>query len=95
MRTSARMIITLARGPEPRIIGKGPIKITVPTLPTFLPLIMAPNMGARDIRRIPTKIITNAKKNNQAVGTRVVVRMIGEGCFMQPTHHHRFVSKQS
>jgi len=66
------MTITLARGPEPRTIGIGPIKITVPTLPTLLPL----NMGARDIRRTPRKINTNAKKNNPAVGIRVVACVI-------------------
>jgi len=69
------MIITLARGPEPRITGIGPIKITVPILPTPFPL----NIGPRDIRRIPTKIIINAKKNNPVVGICVVVRMIVEG----------------
>ena len=68
------MTITLARGPDPRIIGIGPIKITVPKLPTPFPL----NIGPRDIRRIPTKIITNAKKNNPAVGIRVVAGMIDE-----------------
>jgi len=65
VRTRARTTITPASGPDPRTIGMGPIKITVPTLPTLPPL----NMGASDINRIPTKMIAKAKRKRPAGGT--------------------------
>jgi hypothetical protein len=65
VRIIAKITISPDEGPDPKIIGIGPIKITVPTLPTFPPLIIGP----RDIKRMPTKIITNARKSSPVTGT--------------------------
>ena len=91
-RTSARTTITPEKGPDPKIIGNGPIKITAPPLsPTVPPF----KMGPRFIRSTPTKIITKAKKNNIPVTGNDVRPIADIGWLLQFAHHHRLVSKHS